>query len=97
MFNVIYIVIDFSENLTESLHWAKEQVSVHSGILKCNGEKSYHPYFSDSRTHDQAFVKNADTDESDYIVIESDVPVSINHLSTYQISRSYVIPTTNRS
>ena len=41
--------IDFSENLTltlpESVYWgqAKSQVTVHSGILKLHGNKSYHP------------------------------------------------------
>lgn len=52
--NAAYLDIDFAENLTvpvkfepQSLHWAKEQVTVHSGILKTNGQKSYHPYFSD--------------------------------------------------
>ena len=35
--------------------WHKEQVSVHCSILKHLGEKSYHRYFSDIKTHDQAF------------------------------------------
>ena len=42
--------INFSENLSvpvtyepQSLHWAQEQLSVHSGILKIKGNKSYHP------------------------------------------------------
>ena len=32
---------------------------VHSGLVKFTGEKSYHPYFSDSHLHDQVFVKLA--------------------------------------
>lgn len=62
--NAIYLDVDFAENLTvpvkfepQSLHWSKEQVTVHSGILKYNGHKSYHPYFSDTRVHDQVFVR----------------------------------------
>lgn len=88
LFDSIYLDIDFSENLTipvkhepQSLHWHKEQVSVHSGILKHLGEKSYHPYFSDSKTHDQVFVNAVlkemlntvvQIDANDTIIIESD-------------------------
>ena len=32
-------------------------MSVHCGILKIAGEKSYHPYLSDDLTYDQKFVK----------------------------------------
>ena len=60
LFPAVHLDIDFSENLTIevkfeplSLHW------VHSGIVNINVEKSYHPYVSDSRVHDQAFVKLA--------------------------------------
>ena len=38
------------------MHWHKTQVSIHSGILEVDGEKFYHPYFSDDRIHDQEFV-----------------------------------------
>ena len=41
------------------MHWVKQQIYVHSGILKLDEVKEYHPYVSDSRTHDQAFVKVA--------------------------------------
>ena len=63
---VAEIGLDFSENVTipvnkepQSLHWAgcKEVKTVHSGLTKCNGNKTYHPYISDDLTHDQAFVK----------------------------------------
>ena len=61
------------------MHWHHEQVSVHSGILKQQGEKSYHAYFSYCKVHDQVFVKTV-LDEMIYtttklnetIVIESD-------------------------
>ena len=66
LFPAVHLDIDFSENLTIevkfeplSLHWVKQQITVHSGIVNVNVEKSYHPYVSDSRVHDQAFVKLA--------------------------------------
>ena len=47
LFDSVSIDIDFAENLTvpvkyepQSLHWAHEQVTVHSGITKVNGEKT---------------------------------------------------------
>lgn len=62
-FDAIYMDLDFSENLDvpvkfepQSLHWCHQQVTVHSGILKVEGEKSCHPYFSNDRKHDQQFV-----------------------------------------
>ena len=58
------IDIDFSENLSvpiknepQSLHWCHQQVSVHSGIVKEDGDKIYHAYISNDRLHDQAFVE----------------------------------------
>ena len=64
MVDSVDIDVDFSENLTlpvkhqaQSLHWSYTQVTVHSGIVWNEGEKSYHPYFSDNRKHDQVFVK----------------------------------------
>ena len=64
--NCLYIDADFAENLKmpvkhklQSLHWAQERLSVHSDIIKCKGNKSYHPYFWDSRIHDQVFVNCA--------------------------------------
>ena len=87
-FDCAYIDVDFSENLSvpvkyepQSLHWAHDQVTVHSGILKVQGYKSYHPYFSDSKLHDQVFVNEVllemlqnvdDFDKVDTILIESD-------------------------
>lgn len=98
-FNCVNIDIDFSENLSiptkyepQSMHWYKEQVSVHSGILKVLGEKSYHPCFSDNKVHDQAFVKvvlekmldNAELQPDSCIVIESD-----NCCSQYKSSQHF--------
>ena len=88
MMNPIYLDIDFAENLTlgmkfepQSLHWVKIQITVHSGILKFDMfDKQYHPYISDSRVHDQAFVKlvlvkmldSVTIPEGAIIIIESD-------------------------
>ena len=62
----ISIDIDFSEHLSvpvkfepQTLHWTHQQITVHSGTIKQDGEKSYHPYLSDDVTHDQKFVKIA--------------------------------------
>ena len=86
-FDTIFIDIDFSENLMvpvkyepQSLHWSHEQVTVHSGILKAQGKKSYHPYISDDRKHDQTFVhcvlenmlEEVDINPETYLIIESD-------------------------
>ena len=55
---------DFPENLTvpvkyepQSLYWCHQQVTVHSGISKTNGNKIDHAHFSDDHKHDQVFVK----------------------------------------
>ena len=57
--NCIIVDADFAENISvpvkiepQSMHWSHQQVTIHSGITKFNGEKSYHPYFSDDRSHD---------------------------------------------
>ena len=61
--NILQIDADFSENLSvpvkyepRSMYWSHEQISVHSGITKLNGEKIYHPYFSDDKSHDVVFT-----------------------------------------
>ncbi|XP_066932940.1 uncharacterized protein [Clytia hemisphaerica] len=63
-FDTILLDVDFSENLSipvkyepQSLHWSHQQVTVHSGISKIRGEKSYHAYVSDDLKHDQHFVQ----------------------------------------
>ena len=57
------IHVDLSENLTvpvkespQAMHWSKRQVTVHSGIVKVNGRKEYHPYLSEDNQHDQVLV-----------------------------------------
>ena len=77
---------DFAENLTvpvkfepQSLNWSHEQITVHSGILKCAGEKSYHHYLSNNKKHDQTFVSitikeilnEARFEAGSYCIIES--------------------------
>ena len=79
--------IDFSENLTvpvkfkrQSLNWCHNQVTVHSGILKCNGKKNYVAHFSDDHKHDHLLVDNvvkniignADLTSASTILIQSD-------------------------
>ena len=61
--NLIYLRVDFSENLAvpvqqepQTLHWYKEQQTIHNIVLKGKEGKSYHPHFSDDLTHDQEFV-----------------------------------------
>ena len=86
-FDTISLDIDFSENLSipvkyepQSLHWSHQQVTIHSGIRKIKGEKSYHPYVSNDLKHDQQFMQLAITEmlreveiqADEYIVIESD-------------------------
>ena len=63
-FDVLYLDIDYSENLSipvnfepQSMHWHKDTITVHSGIVKLHGEKWYHPYLSNDKHHDQIFVK----------------------------------------
>ena len=64
----------------QDLQWSHEQITVHSGILKFKGEKSYHPYLSATRKHDQHFaqlcileiLRKVDFSENPYIVIEGD-------------------------
>ena len=62
--NHIQIDIDFSENLSvpikfepQSMHWSQAQITIHSGILKIDGEKYYCPGLADDLKHDQKFVK----------------------------------------
>ena len=63
-FNVTYLDIDYSENLSipvkfepQSMHWHKNTITVHSGTVKLHGEKWYHPYLSNDKHHEQTFVK----------------------------------------
>ena len=63
-FDALCLDIDFSENLSipvkfepQLMHWHKATITVYSGILKLHGEKSYHPYLSNDKHHNQKFVK----------------------------------------
>lgn len=53
------IDLDFSENLgvpmnseSQLLHWSQKHITIHSGIMKVNGSKSYHSSMSNTRKHD---------------------------------------------
>ena len=62
--DAVHLDVDLAENLSilvnyepQSLHWSHEQVTIHSGIVKLpTGHKSYHPYVSDDRKHNQHFA-----------------------------------------
>lgn len=86
-FDAMIIDVDFSENLSvavkfepQSLHWSHEQITVHLGLLKYHGEKSYHPYLSHDKIHDHSFVhlsikemlKEVTINTATTIIIESD-------------------------
>ena len=100
LFVAVHLDIDFSENLTlgikfepQSLHWVKKQIIVHSGIVKCNGEKTYHPYVSDCKTHDQAFVKLVVTEMLDSTYMPDDAVILIesdNCSSQYKSCHHFV-------
>ena len=56
LFNGVYLDLDIAENLTipmkhspQSMYWAQETVTIHSGISKSKDGKTYHPYVSDSK------------------------------------------------
>ena len=64
LFESVCIDINFSENLTlpvkhqaQSLHWSCTKVTVHSGIIKADGEKIYHIHLSENPKHNQTFMK----------------------------------------
>ena len=64
MFESVCTDVNFSENLTllvkyqaQSLRWCYTKVTVHSGIIKIDGEKIYHVYLSENPKRDQTFVK----------------------------------------
>ena len=38
------------------MHWLKSQVTIHSGIVKVNGVKEYHPYVTEDLFHDKQLV-----------------------------------------
>ena len=98
--NLIQLWIDFSENLTvpvnkeiQSLHWSREQKTIHSGILKFRGEKQYHPYISDDLKHDQVFVANVIENMLNEVEVSSDMALVIlsnNCSSQYKSVQHFV-------
>ena len=99
--NLIYLSVDFSENLTvpvqqepQTLHWYKEQKTIHNIVLKGIEGKSYHPHFSDDLTHAQEFVfvslrevlDNVDfeSENDSMLVLESD-----NCSNQYKSAKSF--------
>ena len=38
------------------MNWSKTQVTIHTEILKMNGQKEYHPYLTEELYHDQQLV-----------------------------------------
>ena len=63
-FDVFYLDIDYSENLSipvkfelQPMHWHKDTITVHSGIVKLHGGKWYHPCLSNGKRHDQTYIK----------------------------------------
>ena len=110
-FDAVFLDIDFSENLKipthrepQSMHWCCKTMTVHSGIIKLHGEKSYHPILSDDKKHYQPFVKlilekilNTITAIPEVCVIESDSCSSqyksTQHLDVLQhISNKIAVP-----
>ena len=55
------------------MYWgqAKSQVTVHSGIIKLNGNESYHPHFSNDYVHDKVFVYLVFTEMLTSVDVES--------------------------
>ena len=94
-----FLDVDLSENLSvpvkhepQSLHWSHKQITVHSGILKANGEKFYHIYLSIDRNHDQQFIgvtnlmlKNTEETNGEYLFIESDNAVQYKSCQHFDI------------
>ena len=55
-FDAVFLNIEFSENLKlpvkfepQSMLWCHKTITLHSGIIKLHGEKSYHPHISDDK------------------------------------------------
>ena len=66
MFDKVSIDIDYFEILSvpvkqgpQSFYWRHQHVTVHFGIPKVQGDKSYHRYLSNYRIYDQIFVNIA--------------------------------------
>jgi hypothetical protein len=96
--DALWIDVDLSENLQvpvkeepQAMHWSHEQITVHSGIVKVNGHKVYHPYLCAEKEHDQQTVATAinkivghssilyTPTEPNIIIIESDNAVQYKY------------------
>ena len=78
MLTMISIPVKFEP---QSLHRSHAQITVHFGILETPAEKTYYPYISDEKKHEQVFarlcimsmVKKVAVDQKDLLVTtESD-------------------------
>ena len=99
--NVAELGMDFSENITipvhkepQSLYWGgcKEEKTVHSGLSKSDGGKTYHVHISDDMVHNQAFVKIIMKDMLDHISVQPGDTVimcSDNCTSQYKSSQHF--------
>ena len=94
--DLIELWLDFLENFThlvkdeiQSLHWSKEQVTMHSGITKQNGINKYHPCLSDDKNHDQCFVFNT-LDEISTLKEQSKIVIiTDNRASQYKSAQNF--------
>ena len=73
------------------MHWNPKQVTIHSGILKFNGTKSYHSYFLDDLKHDTIFVEIVIEKMLDDAEIELDFIVIILATNAQVITRLCII------
>ena len=94
IFNTVMIDIDFSKNLSipvkyesQSLHWAHDRITIYSGILKVDGEKSYRPYLSKDHKHDQQFVQIVL--EVEYITAETTIVIESDNCSSQYKSAAH--------
>ena len=89
----------------QSLYWTQDTVTIHSGISKSKNGKSYHPYVSDCKTHDQVFVDlvmkemldEEDLTSPECIVVDSDnctaqYKSAVHFYNLQQISNTYDLP-----
>ena len=73
------------------MHWYLQQITIHSGILFDNGNKSYRPYISVDKKHNQKLARivmdemvNSNSSLPDVLIIESD-----NCYSQYKSAEHY--------
>ena len=94
----VYISMDFSENLTmpikeepQSLHWTKQQTTIHNVVSKVDGEKCYHVHMSNNLKHDQSYVFVSLTSVLDTVEVKKDLVLveSDNCTSQYKSAESF--------